>query len=436
MRTPIEHEQDRRALPPAIAASWARCKARGVDTGRPPLPPRIDEHELASRLARCEPLVAAARPHLEWLNGYFADIRHVVYLTDATGVVLASYGDEAYQEAFGLLPGYRWSEDVMGTNGAGTALASEAPIAVVGSEHYVAAFRDCTCVAAPIRDQAGVVIGAIDLSAAPPDLSADRLDLMSYVARMIQRDFVAFAVRPDESTPRSDAGSEGLGTEDFLAMLAHELRNHLGTLLHAARVSATCGPDVSTSMARIIERQGLGMARIIEDLLDLARVRQGKLALAAQDLDLRDVVGAAIADVGVALGERNRRITFESPAQPAVVHGDRERLEQVFVNLLGNAAKYTHEGGRIHVSIAVDPEWVIVQVRDDGIGILPDVLPHVFELYVRGPRAVTRARRGLGIGLALVKMIVALHGGHVEARSDGAGKGSVLIVRVPRATPA
>ncbi len=177
-------------LPPAIAASWKRSQAHGVDKKRPPLPPHVTASELEGRLAGASGLIEAARPHLEWLTAHFSSIRHVVYLTDADGIVLASYGDPEWQRSFGLLPGYDWSERTMGTNGAGTALASVAATVVMGPEHFVAAFEDCTCVAAPVRDPTGQLIGAIDLSTAFSDGNAERSGLMAYAALMVERDLV------------------------------------------------------------------------------------------------------------------------------------------------------------------------------------------------------------------------------------------------------
>lgn len=430
MATPISGEQQQRVLAPAIAASWARCKTNGVEPGRSALPPHLGTVELERRRAQSGRVIAAAQPHLEWLNGYFADIRHVVYLTDQDGVVLVSLGDAEYQTTFGLLPGHCWSEDMMGTNGAGTALASEAPIAVVGAEHYVAAFRDCTCVAAPVRDRAGLVIGAIDVSASPLDLSRDRVELMTYVARMVQRDLAHLQDQKSETRAVSTGLVDSFGTEDFVAIVAHELRNRLSGLLNAARLLERSDAAGGRWSIAVVERYGRSMSTIIADLLDIARIRQGKFTLKPKVLDLGEVIEAAIADVRPAFGERRQHLTFTSRADHAQVRGDRDRLEQIFINLLSNANKYGNEGGSVHVSVDLDGDYVLVSVRDSGIGILPEVLPHLFELYVQSPRALQRSQQGLGIGLALVKMLVVLHGGDVRADSDGPGRGATFTVRL------
>jgi len=156
--------------------------------------------------------------------------------------------------------------------------------------------------------------------------------------------------------------------------------------------------------------------------------------LNAEVVDIREPTEAAIADVRAGFAERRHQVTLETAGAAPLVLADRGRLEQVFVNLLSNSAKYTNDGGNIQVSIGVEEQYVVVSVRDDGMGILPEVLPHVFELYVQSPRALPHSRRGLGVGLALVKMLVTLHGGNVEASSDGPGRGASFTVRLPRAT--
>ena len=175
---------------PCIIESWARSSSV-LDAMRdaPQLSlRRVDEAVLQQRLGRNQALIRAAKPHFEWLTSTYSSLRHVAYLTDHEGVVLYSVGDSELQRSFGLTPGYDWSESAMGTNGAGTALAENRPVAVIGSEHYLTALADCTCTAAPIHDPAGAVIGAIDFSTSAADGSPERLPLIAHVAYMIERE--------------------------------------------------------------------------------------------------------------------------------------------------------------------------------------------------------------------------------------------------------
>jgi PAS domain S-box-containing protein len=227
--------------------------------------------------------------------------------------------------------------------------------------------------------------------------------------------------------------------DEFLAMLAHELRNPLAPLRNATEIlkTADASDDERNQAQRIIGRQIENMTRMIDDLLDVSRITEGKIDLRRLPVALADILTAAASVARSSLTARRQELTISLPARPVFLDADATRLEQVFGNLLGNACKYSASG--CHISLSAEraavrgqePPEVIVRVRDDGMGIAPDLLPHIFELFVQSTRSLDRAHGGLGIGLTLVQRLVKLHGGSVEVRSDGLGHGSEFIVRLP-----
>ncbi|HET9766224.1 MAG TPA: MASE1 domain-containing protein [Thermoanaerobaculia bacterium] len=222
--------------------------------------------------------------------------------------------------------------------------------------------------------------------------------------------------------------------DEFLAMLGHELRNPLGAVsnaVHVLRAAGDGGPSRGARMLDVIERQVGHLTRLVGDLLEVSRITRGEISLRKEALDLRAVVVRAVETAQPWIDERGHCLALERPPQALTLPGDAMRLEQVFANLLHNAAKYTDPGGRIDVGLERDGDAAVVRVRDDGIGIQPELLPHVFDLFTQGDRSLDRARGGLGIGLTLVRRIVELHGGSIEARSEGAGRGAEMVVRLP-----
>lgn len=217
--------------------------------------------------------------------------------------------------------------------------------------------------------------------------------------------------------------------DEFLTMLAHELRSPLGAISTAAAVleAAHASGEAGTSAHGVITRHVDHMSQLINDLLDVERVVSGKIRLDRQPLDLADAVRRAVGAVtGDAVADRCVEVTTE----PVWVEGDPLRLEQVLTNLVTNAVKYTPAGGRIRVTLRAEGDDAVVSVEDTGLGISPRLLPFIFDLYVQADRTIDRARGGLGIGLTLVRRLVELHGGTVEASSDGEGCGSRFTVRL------
>ena len=221
--------------------------------------------------------------------------------------------------------------------------------------------------------------------------------------------------------------------DDFLAILAHELRNPLAPIRNAVRLLSL--PSVTEHMAsrarEMIARQVENLTRLVDDLLDVSRINQGKVQLRKEPIELASIVQAAVEACRPAVDRRKHIVEVELPPEPLWVEADATRLEQVLVNLLNNAAKYTEPGGHIWLKARRAGGEVIVTVKDTGVGIAPDLLPHVFDLFTQADHSLDRSQGGLGIGLTLVRNLVALHGGTISGHSDGLGKGSEFQVRLP-----
>ncbi len=221
--------------------------------------------------------------------------------------------------------------------------------------------------------------------------------------------------------------------DEFLATLAHELRNPLAPVRNAVQVLRLKGPDEPELRwgRDVIDRQIEHLTRLIDDLMDLSRITRNKLELRKVRVELAEVIKGAVESSRPAIEQCGHELNVSLPPQPVYLNGDVVRLAQVFLNLLNNAAKYTERGGRIWLTAERQGDEVAVRVKDTGIGIPAEKLPRLFEMFYQVDRTLERAQGGLGIGLSLVRRLVELHGGRVEARSDGVGKGSEFIVRLP-----
>lgn len=296
--------------------------------------------------------------------------------------------------------------------------------------------RDCgltACVRHPLiaGDQLlGVLIFG---SRTRTTFEADELALMRTVC-----DQVALALETarmiEELQRRAEALSEADRRKDeFLAMLGHELRNPLAGIANAIYIldQATPSDPQKDRLRAIIGRQTAHLARLVEDLLDVSRISQEKIELRKQPVDLTAIARQAIEASRPIVGAKSHTVSCAWPEGPVIVAADPTRLEQVITNLLHNAAKYTEPHGEIRVAVEAEGENAVLHVRDTGIGIAPDLLPHVFDLFRQADRALDRSEGGLGIGLTLVKQLVHLHGGSVEAHSEGLGTGAEFLVRLP-----
>jgi two-component system, sensor histidine kinase len=220
--------------------------------------------------------------------------------------------------------------------------------------------------------------------------------------------------------------------EQFLAMLGHELRNPLGAVQFAADLLGQVQlPEPSERHRQIIARQSRHLARLVDDLLEVSRVTSGKLTLKVQRVDLAEALQRTVLGLEVALKARKHAVQFLLGTGPVWVQGDPVRLEQVFSNLLGNAIKYTGEGGTIALRLSVEQGEAVVRVRDTGIGIDPTMLTRIFEPFEQVDTSLQRSEGGMGLGLAIVRRLVELQGGEVQAFSEGAGKGTEMVVRLP-----
>jgi PAS domain S-box-containing protein len=264
---------------------------------------------------------------------------------------------------------------------------------------------DISLTVSPVRDGEGRVVGA------------------SKVARDItERKQAEAALR--EANRRKD---------EFLAMLAHELRNPLAPIRNSVHVLRMTS-EVDSSASRIVEmmeRQVNHMVRLVDDLMEISRITRGKIELRKERVELARVVRSAVETSRPLIDAAGHQLTVDLPTEPLGLQGDAVRLAQVIANLLNNAAKYTDAGGHIWLSVYRDGGSAVIAVRDTGIGIPQDMLPRVFDLFMQVDRQDGIARGGLGIGLALVKSLVEMHGGSVEARSAGPGRGSEFVVRLP-----
>ena len=221
--------------------------------------------------------------------------------------------------------------------------------------------------------------------------------------------------------------------DEFLAMLAHELRGPLAPISNALQVLRR-DPQAGSAGEQaigILERQVRHMARLVDDLLDLARVSRGKIELRPERCDLNVIIAHAVEITRPFIESRQHKLILDWPQRPIWVHADAGRIEQAVNNLLTNAARYTLPGGCIWLSAEQEGDRAHIYVRDNGIGIAPDLLPAVFEVFVQGERTPDRSQGGLGIGLTMVKSIAELHGGRVSAQSAGVGKGSEFVVELP-----
>jgi PAS domain S-box-containing protein len=270
----------------------------------------------------------------------------------------------------------------------------------------------------PIRNAEGVIVGA---SKVARDISQRK----ALEARNLE-------LHEREQRAREEAEAANRAKDEFLAMLGHELRNPLSPILTALQLMKLRGGGLERER-EVIERQVGHLTRLVEDLLDVSRITRGKVAIKEEPVAVADMVAKGIEIASPLLEQRAHVLDIEVP-RSLWVRGDAGRLSQVISNLFTNAAKYTPRGGRITVRAIEDGAEIVIRVRDTGVGIAPDVLPKVFDLFVQERQDIDRSRGGLGLGLTIVRNLVERHGGTVSAHSDGRGRGSEFVVRLPRSS--
>jgi two-component system CheB/CheR fusion protein len=223
--------------------------------------------------------------------------------------------------------------------------------------------------------------------------------------------------------------------DEFLAMLAHELRTPLAPIAHAIHLLRLVDVDPkSAKLHSMIERQTQRLARLVDDLLDLARIRRGQIELKRETVDLGAIINHAVDASRLRFEQQNHKLAVTLPEQPIYIEGDPVRLEQVVLNLLENSAKYTAPGGRISLRLEYRGGEAIISLRDNGIGLAPEMLENVFDLFTQVDGSLARSGGGLGVGLNLVRRVLDLHGGRIEAHSEGLGKGTEFVVHLPDKT--
>ena len=263
---------------------------------------------------------------------------------------------------------------------------------------------DVSLTVSPIRNDAGEIVGA------------------SKIGRDITQQKLVEAERV-EADRRKD---------EFLAMLAHELRNPLSSINNAVQLFGELETEEDLLWAKdVVQRQVKHLARLIDDLLDVSRLTRGKFALRKEPLNLSPIVSSAVEVVRPLLEERKHELSVSLVNGGLRLDADALRLEQILVNLLTNAAKYTDAGGRISLTARHEGKDIVITVRDTGMGITSELLPRVFDIFAQGDRTAARSEGGLGIGLTLVQKLAEMHGGQVFAASEGPGKGSEFTVRLP-----
>ena len=287
-----------------------------------------------------------------------------------------------------------------------------------------------------LRTRDGVPLGTLcvlDKKPRPEGLTEQQQFMLTTMAHQVMSQIELRRALTDQEALNEALRRADQRKDEFLAMLAHELRNPLAPIVSAATMLSNfeLQPSMVQRAADIIARQAGHMTSLIDDLLDVSRVTRGKVELEFVELDLKDVLADAVEQVRPLIEKHGHRLVLEAVPAPTLVVGDRKRLVQVMTNLLSNAAKYTLEGGRIEVRLATHGALIDLAIRDDGIGMSPELIASAFDLFSQGTRGLDRSQGGLGIGLALVRSLLKLHGGEVTAASDGPGCGSTFRVTLP-----
>jgi signal transduction histidine kinase len=264
------------------------------------------------------------------------------------------------------------------------------------------------------------------------DLEAMRCGAMDYLVKgQINGALLERSIRHSIARKRTEEALRG--KDEFLAMLAHELRNPLAPIRTALYLldMPQLSPERAGQAREVLKRQVDHLVRLVDDLLDVSRIMQGRIELQKQRQDLVDVVKHAIETAQPTIDAQGHQVNLTFPSERVLIEADPIRLSQALSNLLMNAAKYTEKAGQIWITAARQGNDAVIRVRDSGVGIDPELLPHIFDLFVQGERSLARSQGGLGIGLTLVKRLVELHGGTVSASSPGRGEGSEFVVRIP-----
>ena len=410
-----------RQLREVVVESWERSISAGIEFGSESfIVPRISNADLQRRITTNAGLLEVAIPHIEWLSASLSGIPHVVYVVDSDGIVLHALSLEVDLAANFLSPGHDWSEKAAGTNGAGTAIAANRPVAIIGSEHIVKPFHRFTCTGAPVHDASGKVIGAIDVSTGVDDGNPERLLAVAHAAFVIDREL---AQRAALYTAQAATAAR----DRLLAEVSHELRTPLAVILGWAQFLRD-DPSALEEAVDAIESSAWTLSLLIGDLVEMSRIATGKLRLNRRLLDLSSVVNAVVKTMKPIASRKGVSLDIKA-TERATISADAKRIEQVLANLLANAIKFTAAGGSIALSVRRSSDTVRITVSDTGCGIDDRILSHIFDYLRQGVPGEQAG--GLGLGLAIVREIVERHGGNVRADSDGPGRGACFTVDLP-----
>jgi PAS domain S-box-containing protein len=396
-------------------------------------------HRVAQALSRATTPEEVGAAVLEECLAEVSAAAGSVYLLAADGSALTLLGQQGHSAGF--LAGVQAIPVSLPTP-AGDAVRALAPLFFESADAFVARYPEY---GGAIREggfEASVAIPLIARGAAlgvlavryrhrQPFGDAER-SLLLTMAELCAQALERARLFEAQLAARAEAEAASRAKDEFLAMLGHELRNPLAPIATAIELMKMRGETHSLREREVIERQLGHITRLVDDLLDVSRITRGKLDLALRPLDVADVIARAVEMVSPLLEQRHHRLVMTVP-RGLMVNADPARLAQIVSNLLSNAARYTRPNGQIAVEATASGSDVAICVRDNGEGIPPDLLPRVFDLFVQGRRTLDRSEGGLGIGLALVKNLVALHGGTVTVASAGVpGQGSAFTVRLPR----
>jgi signal transduction histidine kinase len=271
-----------------------------------------------------------------------------------------------------------------------------------------------------------------ELTDALAALQAKQLELLEVSACLERTNRQVEALNVLLNEKASSLASADRRKDEFLSILSHELRSPLSAVSMAGQLLENSSDTASqgVKLGQLITRQTRHMSRLVEDLLDVSRVSRGLVSISKTAVDMREVVDAAFEQHAPAARAKGHAVSQAVSLEHCTVDGDRTRLVQIVANLLGNAIRYTPDGGRIEVRVSAHEGWLLLRVSDNGMGIPPELMPHLFDLYTQAERSSDSRNSGLGLGLALVKSLVEAHGGSVAASSAGAGRGSQFEVRL------
>ena len=376
----------------------------------------IENARLYDQQRRARIAAEQARDRTERLQRVTAALSHAVSAEEAARIVIAEIRDLLGVEAGAIVLFDHTGKQI---------------------ERYVVEGDFHGLAAEPPLDQLPIVfegrtLGAIALrNSTPRELSADDAAFIRALGRQCGQALERARLHAATEAARAEAETANRAKDEFLAMLGHELRNPLSPILTAVQLMRMRGESSSAKEQNIIERQVNHLIHLVDDLLDISRITRGKVELDRKPTKVADIVAKAVEVTAPLMQERRHELAVEVAADDLWLDADEVRMTQVVSNLLTNAAKYTERGGKIALRVERDGDAAVIRVRDNGAGIAADLLPRVFDLFVQGYQTSDRSGGGLGIGLALVRKLVEMHGGSVSATSAGLRMGSEFTVRVP-----